>query len=71
MLNKVFYRGRLRAEVQHLSLLYTISDRKGPFFSCLVLVVQTFASLFTAENTLSITNPETFFRFFHGHKVHC
>ena len=52
--------------------LYIILDRKGTPFTYLV---QNFASLFTAVNTLSwkyeqITNPGCFHNFFHSQKMH-
>ena len=56
------YAGRLRPEVQPLTLLYTIFHEKGTYFVYLLMtngtppftyLVENFASLLTAVNSLS------------------
>ena len=69
-----FYAGRFRPEVQSLTLLYTIFERKGPlsftvYWQMLPLSATKFESLLTAVNALSlkhelITKLESFMDFF-------
>ena len=79
-LTKVLY-GRFRPEVQSLTLLYTIFERKGPlsftvYWQMLPLSPKKFEPLLSAVNTLSlkhelITKLESFMDFFTSIKRIC
>ena len=76
-----FYAGRFRPEVQSLTLLYTIFERKGPlsftvYWQMLPLSPKKFEPLLSAVNALSlkhelITKLESFMDFFTSIKRIC